>query len=330
MKPATCKSIIVLAFCSLSLAPLVPGHTLAAEHFPVKSVRIVVPFPAGGSTDLIGRQLAQNLAEQWRQPVLVDNRAGAGGAIGSELVARSAADGYTLLIGSVSTHAIIPHLDPKPNYDPLTSFAAITEIARFPSMLVANYALPVRTLNDLIVLARRRPGQITYASNGNGTNSHLGGEMLSASARIELLHVPYKGAAPAIADVMAGHVAIMFTGAANGLSYVKARRLRAIAVASPQRLSSLPDLPTFAESGLPGFDITIWLGLWGPGAMPADLVAQINADVVQALKTPKVRELFQAQEAVGIGSSPADFDLRVRAELRKWGAVVDRIRVKTN
>jgi tripartite-type tricarboxylate transporter receptor subunit TctC len=195
-------------------------------------------------------------------------------------------------------------------------------------MLVANFALPVRTLKELITLARQRPGQITHASNGNGTNSHLAGEMLSSAARIELLHVPYKGAAPAIADVMAGHIAIMFTGVANGLSYVRAGRLRAIAVASPQRLPSVPDLPTFDESGLRGFDVTIWLGLWGPAAMPAELVAKINTDEIAALKSAKVQELFLAQEAQGVGSSPAEFGVRVRSELEKWGKVIERTAVK--
>lgn len=316
--------------CFLIASLVAVSATWAAERFPSKPVRIVVPFPAGGSTDLIARQLAQRLNESWGQPVLVDNRSGAGGALGSEQVARAAPDGYSLLMGSVSTHAIIPHLNPRPGYDPLASFTAITEIARFPSMLVANYALPVRTLKELIALARLRPGQITYASNGNGTNSHLAGEMLSSAARIELLHVPYKGAAPAIADVMAGHIAIMFTGVANGLSYVKAGRLRAIAVASPQRLPSLPDMPTFDESGLRGFDVTIWLGLWGPAAMPAELVSKINADVAAALKNPKVRELFAAQEAHAVGSSPAEFGIRVRAEMDKWGEVVKRTSVKTH
>src|SRR6185436_13998950 len=201
---------------------------LAAERFPMKPVRIVVPFPAGGSTDLIARQLGQRLSESWGQPVLIDNRSGAGGVIGSDVVAKSAPDGYALVMGSVSTHAIIPHINPKLPYDPIADFAAITEIARFPSMLVANSALPVKTVKQLVALARQRPGQLTYASNGNGTNSHLAGEMLKMAAGIDLLHVPYKGAAPAIADVIAGHVAMMFTGVANGISYVKSGRLRAI------------------------------------------------------------------------------------------------------
>lgn len=258
----------------------------AAERFPSKSVRIIVPFPAGGSTDLIARQLGQRLSETWAQPALIDNRSGAGGAIGSEQVARAAPDGYTLVMGSVSTHAILPHLTPKPSYDPLTSFTAITEIARFPSMLVANYALPVKTLKELIALARRRPGEITFASNGNGTNSHLAGEMLKSAAAIDLLHVPYKGAAPAIADVMAGHITVMFTGVANGISHVKSGRLRAVAVASLQRSPSLPDVPTLDESGLRGFDVTIWLGLFGPAAMPSELTARINSDVHAALNAP--------------------------------------------
>ena len=294
----------------------------------MKPVRVVVPFPPGGSTDLIARQIGQRLAEQWGQPVLVDNRSGAGGALGSEQVARAAADGHTLLMGSVSTHAIIPHLQAKLGYDPLASFTPITEVARFPSMLVANYALPVRNLKDLVALARQRPGQVTYASNGNGTNSHLAGEMLKAQARIDLLHVPYKGAAPAIADVVAGHIAMMFTGVANGISYVRAGRLRAIAVASLQRSPNLPEVPTLDESGLKGFDVTIWLGLWAPAGLPADVLAKLNADVIAALKSPKVQELFVAQDAHAVGSSPGDFAARVRDELTRWRRAVVAAQLK--
>lgn len=300
----------------------------AAERFPVKPVRIVVPFPAGGSTDLIARQLGQRLTESWSQPVLIDNRSGAGGVIGSDVVARSAPDGYTLVMGSVSTHAIIPHINPKLPYDPIADFAAITEIARFPSMLVANSALPVKTVKQLVALAKQRPGQLTYASNGNGTNSHLAGEMLKAAAGIDMLHVPYKGAAPAIADVVAGHVAMMFTGVANGISYVKSGRLRAIAVASMERSPSLPEVPTIEESGVRGVDVTIWLGLWGPAALPSELVSRLNADVVAALKNPKVRELFAAQDAQAVGSTPAEFAARVREELARWRKIVQAANIK--
>ena len=277
---------------------------MAAERFPAKPVRIVVPFPAGGSTDLIARQLGQRLTESWGQPVLIDNRSGAGGVIGSDFVAKSAPDGYVLVMGSVSTHAIIPNLNRKLPYDPLSDFTAITEIARFPSMLVANSALPVKTVKQLVALAKQRPGQLTFASNGNGTNSHLAGEMLKTAAGIDLLHVPYKGAAPAIADVVAGHVAMMFTGVANGISYVKSGRLRAIAVASTERSPSLPDVPTIEESGVSGVDVTIWLGLWGPAGMQSDLVTRLNTDTAAALKSPKLRELFTAQDAQAIGSTP--------------------------
>ena len=315
-----------IVLCTIIVASV--PTTFAAERFPSKPVRMVVPFPAGGSTDLIARQIGQHLGEQWGQPVLIDNRSGAGGALGAEQVARAAPDGYTLLMGSVSTHAIIPHINPKLGYDPITSFTAITEVARFPSMLVANYALPVRNLKELIALAKQRPGQVTYASNGNGTNSHLAGEMLKGAAGIDLLHVPYKGAAPAIADVVAGHVAMMFTGVANGISYVKARRLRAIAVASLQRSPNLPDVPTLDESGLKGFDVTIWLGLWAPAAMAPELVARLNADVVAALKSRKVQELFAAQDAQAVGSSPTAFDARVREELARWRNAVRSARLK--
>ena len=300
----------------------------AAEHFLVKPVRIVVPFPAGGSTDLIARQLAQRLTEVWGQPAVIDNRSGAGGVIGSDFVAKAAPDGYTLLVGSVSTHAIIPHINPRLPYDPVADFAPITEIARFPSMLVANSALPVRTVKQLVALAKQRPGQLTYASNGNGTNSHLAGEMLKSAAGIDMLHVPYKGAAPAIADVIAGHVTMMFTGVANGISYVKSGRLRAIAIASMERSPSLPDVPTIEESGVHGVDVTIWLGLWGPHGLPSDVVMRLNTDVVAALKQPKVQALFAAQDARAVGSTPEQFAARVREELARWRNVVQAAKLK--
>lgn len=321
-------AILLVAVGAVSTALLGPTETIAAERFPLKPVRIVVPFPAGGSTDLIARQLAQRLAETWGQPVLVDNRSGAGGALGSEQVSRLPPDGYTTVMGSVSTHAIIPHITPKLGYDPITSFTPITEIARFPSMLVANSALPVRNVKQLIALAKARPGQVTYASNGTGTNSHLAGEMLKTAAGIDLLHVPYKGAAPGIADVVAGHVAMMFTGVANGISYVKSGRLRAIAVASLQRSPSLPDVPTLHESGLRGFDVTIWLGLWGPAGMAPDLQTKIGTDVAAALKSPRVQELFATQDAQAVGSTPAEFAQRVRDELARWRPAVQAAKIK--
>lgn len=300
----------------------------AAERFPSKPVRVVVPFPAGGSTDLIARQIGQRLSETWGHPVLIDNRSGAGGVIGSDYVAKAAPDGYTLVMGSVSTHAIIPHINSKMPYDPIADFTAITEVARFPSMLVANSALPVRTVKQLVALAKQRPGQLTYASNGNGTNSHLAGEMLKSAAGIDLLHIPYKGAAPAIADVVAGHVAMMFTGVANGISYVKSGRLRAIAVASMERSPSLPEVPTIEESGVHGVDVTIWLGLWGPRAMAPELVNKIQADFAAALKSPKVQELFAAQDAQAVGSTPAQFTTRVREELARWRKIVQAAHLK--
>ena len=300
----------------------------AAERFPVKPVRVVVPFPAGGSTDLIARQLGQRLTESWGQPVLIDNRSGAGGVVGSDYVAKAAPDGYTLVMGSVSTHAIIPHINSKLPYDPIADFAAITEIARFPSMLLANPALPVKTVKELVALAKQRPGQLTYASNGNGTNSHLAGEMLQSAAGIDMLHIPYKGAAPGLADVVAGHVALMFTGVANGISFVKSGRLRALAVASMERSPSLPGVPTIEESGARGVDVTIWLGLWGPGALAPELVSRLNADVAAALKSPQVRDLFAKHDAYAVGSTPTEFATRVRVELARWRKIVQAANIK--
>jgi tripartite-type tricarboxylate transporter receptor subunit TctC len=320
----TGESVRVGLASVLSIAALLlpSAAVIGAERFPVKPVRIVVPFPAGGSTDVIARQLAQQLTDMWGQPVIIDNRGGAGGVLGSEMVARTAPDGYATVMGSVSTHAIIPHINRKMPYDPIADFTAITEVARFPSMLVANPALPVRNVKELIALAKARPGELTFASNGTGTNSHLAGEMLQASAGIKLLHVPYKGAAPAISDVVAGHVAMLFTGVANGITQVRSGRLRPIAIAALERSPSLPEVPTLDQSGVHGVDVTIWLGLWGPAGMPADLVNRVQTDVASALRNPRMRELFAKQDAQAVGSTPPQFAARVREELARWGKVV--------
>ncbi len=320
------------AAASATLAVLssfvVPGSAAAQDRYPSKPVRIIVPFPAAGVTDLAARQVAQRLSETWSQPVVVDNRPGAGGTIGSEAGARAAPDGYTLTMGSVSTHAIAPSLYAKPGYDPLKDFAGITEIAQTPNVLVVNAALPVKTLKDLVALAKQRPAELTYGSNGNGTNNHLAGEMLQAVTGIRLQHVPYKGSAFATNDLLGGHISMMFDVVLTALPMVKAGKLRALAVAAPVRSPVLPDVPTAAEVGLGAFEAVVWLGLWAPAAVPQDILGKVHSDTVAVLRQPRVREFFLSQGAQVVGSTPAQFTERIRSETARWKKVIDGAKVR--
>ncbi len=319
----TLIAALAVAPCELLAQPLSP-----ATVWPAKPIRLIVPFAAGGSTDVVARSLAAGLQEAWAQPVVLDLRPGAGGTIGSELAARAAADGYTLLIGSVSTHAIAPHVYTKLPYDPVRDFTPVSEIVQFPTLLVANPALPVRNLRELVSLARKRPGELTYASNGIGTNSHVAGELLKHTAGIDLVHVPYKGGAPAVADVVGGHVAIAFSGASNVLPYLNAGRLRVLGVASRVRSPVVPEVPTIIESGLADFEVTIWLGLWAPPGLPVDLVNRVHTAAIAVLRSPRLRDLAVAQGAEIVGSTPAAFAQRVREELARWKRLIALAGVK--
>ena len=302
----------------------------AQERYPARPVRIIVPFPTAGVTDLAARQVAQRLSETWGQPVVVDNRPGAGGTIGSELGARALPDGYTLTIGSVSTHAIAPSLYAKPGYDPLKDFAAITEIANTPNVLVINSALPVKTLKELVALAKKRPGELTFGSNGNGTNNHLAGEMLQSVTGIRMQHVPYKGSAFATNDLLGGHISMMFDVVVTALPMVKAGKLRALAVAAPVRSPVMPDVPTAAELGLGAFEAVVWLGLWAPAAVPQDILGKLHADTVAVLKQPRVREFFLSQGAQVVGSTQAQFVERIRSETARWKKVIDGAKLRVD
>jgi len=315
--------------CVLLLAALT-GVASAAERFPARLVRIVAPFSAGGSTDLIARTVAQRLQEAWGQPVVVENRPGASGAIAGEIVARAPADGHVLMVGTVSTHVLVPLASRKPPYDPAADFTPVAELAYFPNVLVVNPVLPAKTVAELVALARRRPGEITFASNGNGTSNHLAGELLRARAGIELVHVPYKGGAPAIADVAGGHVFMIFNGVANVLPFTRAGRLRALAVASPRRSASLPQVPTMAESGYGGFEVDVWVGLFGPARLPAAVAERVATDAAAALRTPRTTELLVAQGAEIVGSGPARFAPRLAGEIARWRAVIDAAAIRVD
>ncbi len=308
----------------LALAAVFAAISLgaSAQTFPTKPIRIVVPFPAGGTTDVLARAVAQKLTESLGQAAVVDNRPGAGGNIGAELVAKSPPDGYTLLMGTVGTHAINPSLYPKMPYDHVKDFAPVILVAGVPNVLVINPSLPVNSVQELIAYAKANPGKLNFASSGNGTSIHLSGELFKTMAGIQMTHVPYKGSAPALQDLVGGQVQLMFDNLPSSLALIKAGKLKALAVTSLTRAAALPDVPTVAESGLPGFEASSWFGLLAPAGTPPPIVVTLNADVAKWLATPEAREKLLAQGANAAGGSPADFARHIAAETAKWQKVV--------
>jgi len=293
-----------------------------AQSYPSRPIRLVVPFPAGGTTDILAREAAQKLTEVLGQAVVVDNRPGAAGNIGSDLVAKSAPDGYTLLMGTVGTHAINPSLYSKMPYDHVKDFAPVVLVAGVPNVLVVNPTLPVNSVADLIKLAKDKPGQINFASSGSGTSIHLSGELFKTMAGVDMTHVPYKGSSPALTDLIGGQVQIMFDNLPSALPQIKGGRLRAIAVTSLKRAPVLPDIPTINESGLPGFEASSWFGVLAPAGTPAAIVARINTEVNKWLQSADAREKLLGQGAEAAGGSPEQFGNFIRAESEKWAKVV--------
>ena len=299
-----------------------------AQGYPAKPLRIVVPFPAGGNADIFARMLSQKMAESWSQSVVVDNRAGAAGIIGTQLVAKTPADGYTLLFGTTGTHTTNPAVYEKLPYDPVKDFAPVSNFADSPFLLVVHPSVPAQSLKQLVTIAKARPGQLHYASFGAGSSAHLAGEMLRTRARIDILHVPYKGGPPALADVVGGHVALMFNSLPAVIPQVKAHKLRAIALASDRRAASLPQVPTFAEAGLPDFEAGSWYGLLAPAGTPKDVVARLHGEVVRVLALPDVKQRLAAEGAVAIGNTPEQFAEQIRKDIARWAKVARDANVK--
>ncbi len=293
-----------------------------AQVYPTKPIRLVVPFPPGGTTDILAREVGQRLSLSLGQSVVVDNRPGAAGNIGSELVAKSAPDGYTLLMATVGTHAINPSLYAKMPYDHVKDFAPVILVASVPNVLEVTPSLPVYSVADLIKLAKEKPGQINFASSGSGTSIHLSGELFKTMAGVDMTHVPYKGSAPALADLIGGQVQVMFDNLPSSLPQIKAGKLRAIAVTSAERAPALPNVPTIAESDLPGFEATSWFGLVAPAGTPPAIIARINTDVNQWLQSSEAKEKLLAQGAVAAGGTPEQFAAYIHAETEKWARVV--------
>jgi tripartite-type tricarboxylate transporter receptor subunit TctC len=298
-------------------APVVLGQAA----YPTKPVRLVVPFPAGGTTDLLARAAAQKLSEAWGQQVIVDNRPGAAGNIGAELVAKSAPDGYTLLMGTVGTHAINASLYAKMPYDHVKDFTPVILVAGVPNVLVVNPQLPVNTVPELIAYAKANPGKLNFASSGSGTSIHLSGELFKTMTGVQMTHVPYKGSAPALTDLIGGQVQLMFDNLPSSLTFIKAGKLRAIAVTSTTRAAALPDVPTVADT-VPGFEASSWFGVLAPAGTPREIVVKINGEVAKWLASPDAKEKLTAQGANVAGGTPEDFAKHIQAETAKWAKVV--------
>ena len=305
-----------------ALFVLTAGAAVAQANYPAKAIRYVVPFPAGGPLDIVARAIGQELTKSWGQPVIVDNRPGAGGNIGADLVAKAPPDGYTILMGAVSTHAINVTLYSKLPYDPIRDFAPVTLITSVPNVLVVHPSLPVRTVKDLIALAKSRPGQLNFASGSTGSAGHLAGELFDSMAGVQMTHIPYKGAAPAVIDLIAGHVSLMFDNLASALPNIKAARVRAIAVTTLKRSPLLPDVPTISESGLRGFDVSTWFGIFAPAGTPPDVVAKLNGEIVRVLRTNDMRERLALLGAEPIGNKPDEFAAFIKTEIPKYAKVV--------
>lgn len=298
-----------------------PPPAEAQEAYPSHAITLVVPYPAGGSADVLARAIGQRLGERLHQAVVVENHAGAATAIGAKDVARAAPDGYTLLLGTVSSQAINPAMN-KVGYDPVADFTPIAPIGSIPFVLVANPASHLDSVADVIARAKAKPGELAYASAGIGTSNHLAGELFASDAHIKLLHVPYKGSAPALTDVLAGHVPLMFDLQATSLAHVRAGRLKALAVTSPKRSDLLPDVPTMAEGGLPGYDVSAWFGLFAPAGVPKPIVDKLNAEMSAIIASPEMKKRLQGLGVSADVSSAPEYAAFVKREAAKWAATV--------
>jgi tripartite-type tricarboxylate transporter receptor subunit TctC len=312
------------AFCALlalaATAALAPAAS--AQPFPSKPVKLVIPFPPGGSLDNVGRLLAQKIAESWGQQVVIENKPGAGGNIGADAVAKSPADGYTVVMGALSTHAVNPSLYRTMPYDAVKDFAPLSLVAITPNVLIVRTAMPITSVKDLVAYAKANPGKTNFGSGSNGSAGHLAGELFKIETGTDVMHIPYKGGAPALQALLAGDTQFMFDNLANAMAQVKGGTVRAIAVTTAQRSKLVPELPTMAEGGLPGFDISTWFGLMAPAGTPPDVVARWNAEIVKALNAPDVREKMLAQGAEPAPTSPQEFATFIARERDKYAKIV--------
>jgi tripartite-type tricarboxylate transporter receptor subunit TctC len=316
--------LAVLAALALTFS-LTPAF---AQGWPAKPIRLIVPFPPSGGTDIVARTVAPHLSAAIGQQIVIDNKPGAGGTIGSEMAARSAGDGYTLLMATTSTHAVAPNLNPKLPYDPLKDFAPVVNVNSGPNVLVVTAGLPVKSVRELIAHAKANPGRLTFSSSGAGTVYHLTGEMFRMMAGIDIVHVPYKGSAQAYPDLISGQISMMFDATTSVMPHVKSGKLHALAVTSARRNPIVPDLPTMIEAGIPGFESLVWIGLFAPAATPREVVARLNAETNKVLARSDVRDVFANQGTEPVGGTSEQFAAQIKADLARWGKVIRDAGVK--
>ena len=312
------RALLAAAIALLALNASAQG----AATYPTKPIKIVVPFPPGGATDILARAIGAELQKAFGQTVLIENKAGAGGNPGADMVAKSPPDGYTLVMATVGTHGINMSLYSKMPYDAVKDFEPITLVAGVPNLLVVHPSVAAKNVAELTALAKAQPGKLNVASSGNGTSIHMAAELYKLMAGVDILHVPYKGSSFALTDLLGGQVQLMFDNMPSALPHVKAGKLRALAVTSPKRSSALPDIPTMDEEGLKGFDATSWFGLLAPAGTPKDIIAKLNAAAVKALATPEMRERLASQGAEAVGNTPEQFATFIKAEIEKWAKIV--------
>jgi tripartite-type tricarboxylate transporter receptor subunit TctC len=316
-----------LRACIGSLALLVAA-TAAIAQYPAKPLRMLVGFPPGGANDIVARIASQKLSETLGQPVVVENRPGNAGVVAAEVLARSAPDGYTLMLGSTGTNSIAPALSSKLPYDPYNAFVPVGLLGIAPSVMVVNASVPAQSVRELIALAKSRPAKLTYASSGNGTTLHLGGELFKLMAGVDMVHIPYKGNAQALNDVIGGQVDMILSALPPALPLAKAGKVRILGIAMPERLRSMPEIPTIAEQGLPGYEMSTWYGVFAPAGTPPEAIERLGAELRRAVADPKVRDQIAAQGIEPLSSTPAEFRAFVNSELEKWAKVVKAAGIK--
>jgi len=319
------RSLLHVGLAALALLALVAP---ARADFPDKPIKIVVPYPPGGTTDLLARAIAPRLSERLKQPVVVENRAGAGGVIGAQAVMRSPADGYTILFGTVASHGILPVLQKPAPYDPLKDFAPITLVAYTPNVLLANPALPVKNVAELLALAKAKPGTLNFGSTSQGGSPHMSGELLKTMAQIDIQHVPYKGGGPMMIDLIGGQIQLGFDNLPSAIAHVRSGKVRALAVTTAKRWPGAPEIPTLAEAGVPGYEASAWFGLLAPAATPKPVVELLQRHVAAILRLPEVEKQFFEQGAQPSGNTPDEFARMIAGELQKWAKVVAATGVK--
>jgi tripartite-type tricarboxylate transporter receptor subunit TctC len=313
---------LTYATCAVIASWAAPGIAQAAQPYPDRHVRLIVPYPPGGVTDVLARTIAQRLSIQWGQQMVVDNRAGASGNIGMAIAARAPADGYTIAFGNAQTHAINASLFKSLPYDPIKDFAPITMVARVSNVLLVGPSFPARTLGDVIAMAKAKPGQLTFASNGVGSSNHLTGELLKTMAGIDMVHVPYKTSTTAAIDLIGGRVALMFDNLTTAIPQIRANKMRPVAVTSERRVAELPEVPTIAESGLKGFAVTPWWGIFAPAGTPRPIIDRLNRDIVAVLHSKEVKDYLASQATEVVSTSPQEFAAYLKGEIARWGQVV--------